>query len=204
MNKISIRNNDKLDIEVVEAFDMLRTNIGLVSPQAKAIVVTSSCAKEGKSLISFQLASNMANNGKRTLLVMADYRKDVSGKSNDVLGMSEALKGMAGLNDTVFKTDIKNMYLMFAGSNVTGIEDLIKGVSFDKMLEVLKKKFDFVIFDTAPVLEGAATSLICSKSDGTVLIAEQEKTRYDVIFQAKEQIELSGSKVLGVVLNNPV
>lgn len=203
MNKISIRNNEQLDNNVVEAFDMLRTNIEFAGDKAKVIVITSACTKEGKSFIAFELANNMAENGKRVLLVMADFRKGVKGKTNDVEGMSEVLRGVKGLNDTVYKTDVKNMYMMFSGENVDEIQTVLDSAIFSKMIEVLKKKFDYVLFDTAPVLDSNITSLICSKSDGAIICIEQEKTRYDVVFQAKEQIELTGCNVLGVVLNNP-
>lgn len=204
MNKINIKNNEELEENVIEAFDMLRNNIEFADANARVIVMTSACTKEGKSLIAFQLANNMAGNGKRVLLIMADYRKNVTGKSKDVAGMSEAIRGIAGLNDTVFKTDVGNLYLMFSGESTGKDEELIRSDAFDRMLSVMKRKFDYIIFDTAPVLDGPITSLLCSKCDGTVLIMEQEKTGYDVAFRAKEQIELSGSRILGVVLNNPI
>lgn len=204
MNKISIKNRERLDSHVVEAFDMLRTNIEFAGNNVKTLVVTSACAKEGKSLIAFQLAGNLADNDKRTLLVMCDYRKGVSGKSSNVIGITETLTGKAGLNDSVYKTDIQNLYMMFSGENIANADQLVSSSAFEKMVAVLKKKFDYVIFDTEPVLDSNITSILCSKCDGTILIMEQEKTRQDVVFAAKEQIELAGGNILGAVLNNPV
>ena len=75
----------------------------------------------------------------------------------------------------------------------------------DEMLKSIHKvanKFDYILFDTAPVLDGVTTSLITKRCDGVVLVMAKEKTAYDVGLSAKEQIELAGGKILGVVLNN--
>ena len=202
MKKIKIRNNEELEDKVIKSFDLLRTNIEFADSSAKTLVVTSAGNKEGKSLISFQLACNMASNGKKVLLVMADLRKGVSGPGKDVAGMLDAVAGKAGLNDSVYKTDMQNLFIMFSGSSDLPAEKIIKSDAFASMINIFKNKFDYILFDTAPVLDGTTTSLITNKCDGVVLVMGKNKTAYDVGLAAKEQIELAGGKILGVVLNN--
>jgi capsular exopolysaccharide synthesis family protein len=202
MKKIKIRNNEELEDKVVKSFDMLRTNIEFADSNAKTIVITSAGDREGKSLISFQLACNMATNGKKVLLIMADLRKGVSGQGKDVAGMLDAVSGKAGLNDSVYKTDMNNLFIMFSGSADLPAEKIIKSEAFNSMINIFKNKFDYILFDTAPVLDGVTTSLITKRCDGVVLVMAKEKTAYDVGLSAKEQIELAGGKILGVVLNN--
>lgn len=205
MNKIKIRNNGELEDKVNDAFDMLRVNMEFADADAKTIVITSPSDKEGKSLISFQLACNMAENDKRVLLIMADFRKSIAGnnKQKTVLGMSEAVLGKAGLNDTVFMTDIPNLFIMFAGKQTEDMDKLVSSPSFEKMLKIFKNKFDYILFDSASVINNVTTSLICSKCDGTILIIEQGETSYEKAFRAKEQIELTGCKIIGTVINAP-
>lgn len=202
MNKIKIRNNGELDYDVIEAFDKLRVNISFADKGAKSIAVTSASDKEGKSLISFQLACNMAANDKRVLLIMADFRKGIRGESKDVLGLTDALSGKAGLNDAVFKTDTHNLYIMFAGKEPQEAVNLLEGQTFDNMMDVFKNKFDYIITDTSSVNNSAETSLICSKCDGTILVVEKGETSYEKAYAAKQQIELAGGQILGTVINN--
>jgi Mrp family chromosome partitioning ATPase len=69
------------------------------------------------------------------------------------------------------------------------------------IVDELKAAFDFVIFDSAPILPYSDTSVLVSKLDGAILIVKAEQTRWEVAQKAKEELEKSGAHILGAILN---
>jgi len=72
---------------------------------------------------------------------------------------------------------------------------------FDAFLQFTREKFDYTILDSAPITGFSEPQAICSKMDGVLLVVEAGKTRREVAFRAKKELEQAGAKVLGVVLN---
>lgn len=101
-----------------EAYKTLRTNIEFSGSDNKAIVLTSSTPNEGKSTVSLGLAVALAESGKNVLLIDADLRKSVlMGRyrvSGVVKGLSHFLSGQAEIEDTICKTQIGHLHMIFA------------------------------------------------------------------------------------------
>ena len=104
---------------VREAFNTLRANILFSGKDVKVIVVTSCFAHEGKTSVSFDLCVNLAEAGKRVLLLDADLRKSVMvsryTKERGVYGLSQVLSGQVSAKEAVYATNVPNMHVMFAG-----------------------------------------------------------------------------------------
>ena len=196
---------EPLPFRVREAINVLRGNIQMSGYQLKAIAVTSALKHEGKSSTAFRLAKSLANLNKKTLYLDCDIRNsttltryDVQGKT---VGLSEFLCGRAGIHDVIYKTDDEYMDVLFAGAVAPNPSELFSGSLFQKLLEYLKLKYEYVIVDTPPVNPVIDGVLIARQCDGTILVVEGGVTERAQVIHAKQQLEYANVKILGVVLN---
>ena len=102
-----------------EAFNTLRANILFSGKNVKVIIVTSCFAHEGKSSVSFDLCRNLAESGKKVLLVDADLRKSVMvsryTKERGVYGLSQILSGQVDAASAVYHTNVEGLDIVFSG-----------------------------------------------------------------------------------------
>ncbi len=188
-----------------EAFNTLRANILFSGKDVKVIIVTSCFAHEGKTSVSFDLCRNLAESGKKVLLVDADLRKSAMvsryTKERGVYGLSQILSGQVDAASAVYNTNIEGMHVVFAGPYPPNPTELAGSAAFKEFIEEERAKYDYVIIDAPPlglVIDAAVMSGVC---DGAVLVVNVGHVKYRLAQNVKGQIEKSGCKVLGVVLN---
>lgn len=205
MEKIEVSRFVSKEFQTAEALKTLRTNLMFSGEEVRAIGMTSFSASEGKSSISFQLAASLAQTGKRVLLLDADLRKSVlqsrlkvRGRIN---GLSHYLTGMANVNETLNGTDVPGLYIMFAGTRVPNAAELLGGNRFKKLIPALKEAFDYVIVDAAPLGQVIDCAVMAPELDGTLIVVDTTHNSYKLERRIQSQLEKSGGKILGVVLN---
>ena len=188
-----------------EAFKTLRTNLLFSGKDVKVITVTSCTANEGKSSLCIELAKNMAQVDKKVLLLDADLRKSVVvskyTEATGVSGLSEYLSGQKTLDDVLYATQYEGFDIIFAGQYPPNPVDLLSSDALKELIRYGREHYDYVLIDTAPlglVIDAAVTS---SLSDGALLVIGENSISYRFAQMVKEQIEKSGCRVLGVVLN---
>ena len=205
MEQVAISRFITKKFQVSEAMKTLRTNLMFSGPQYKVIGLTSFSAAEGKSTVALQLAASLAQTGKRVLLVDADLRKSVLVNRlrihSKVLGLSHYLSGQAKKSELINETDVPGLYLMFAGTRVTNAAELLGSEEFGKMTGELKKVFDYVIVDAAPVGQVIDCAVMAPALDGILLVIDTTHNSYKLERRIKQQLEMAGAKILGVVLN---
>ena len=205
MEKIAVSRFVTKEFQAAEALKTLRTNLLFSGANIRAVALTSYSASEGKSTIAFQLAASMAQTGKRVLLVDADLRKSVMASRlrvrGRVDGLSHFLSGMSNANELICETDIPGMYMMFAGARVPNAAELLGNESFVKLIPALKETFDYVIVDAAPLGQVIDAAVIAPVMDGMVMVVDVTHNSYKLERRMKQQLEKSGAKILGVVLN---
>ena len=193
------------DYRASEAMKTLRTNLIFSGPSVRVIGLTSYGAAEGKSTISFQLAVSFAQAGKRVLLVDADLRRSVMANRLQVKskpeGLSHYLTGQANVSDLLCETDMPGMYIMFAGTRVPNSTELLGSENFAKLIPALKEAFDYVIVDTAPLGQVIDCAVMAPYLDGVAMVIDSTNNSYKLERKIKHQIEKSGGKVLGAILN---
>jgi capsular exopolysaccharide synthesis family protein len=193
------------DFRASEAMKTLRTNLIFSGPSVRVIGLTSYGAAEGKSTISFQLAVSFAQAGKRVLLVDADLRRSVMANRLQVKskpeGLSHYLTGQANVSDLLCETDMPGMYIMFAGTRVPNSTELLGSENFAKLIPALKDAFDYVIVDTAPLGQVIDCAVMAPYLDGVAMVIDSTNNSYKLERKIKHQIEKSGGKVLGAILN---
>ena len=197
----------KLDLakKAEEYYNALRTNIQLSGNNLQVISITSVKPGEGKSTTSTNIAWAFARAGYKTLLVDADVRNSVmSGvfKSREkITGLTEFLSGTTDLSHGLCDTNVENLFVVQAGSISPNPTALLQSENFSTMIDTLRKYFDYIIVDTAPIGIVIDAAIITQKCDASVLVtAVGEANRKDVQ-KAKGQLEQTNKPFLGVVLN---
>ena len=188
-----------------EYYNALCTNIQLSGDKLKVISVTSVNPGEGKSTTSINIAWSFARAGYKTLLIDGDIRNSVmSGvfKSREkITGLTEFLSGTTDLSHGLCDTNIENLFVVQSGSVSPNPTALLQSKNFNDMIETLRKYFDYIIVDTAPIGIVIDAAIIVQKCDASILVAEAGVAKRRVVQKAKSQLEHTGKQFLGVVLN---
>lgn len=205
--KVLLKSEIKDDYNYREAIKTLRTNIQFCGSNIRVVMFTSSLPDEGKSNIAFSLAESMAQIGHKTLLIDADIRKSVlltrfqKAGRGEVSGLSQYLSGQKLLRDVIYETSISDLDIIFAGPYSPNPTELLEENLFAIMFEVLRSSYDFIIIDTPPMAELIDGAIIAKHCDGAVMVIESGAISYRLEQKVKRQLETSGCRVLGSVLN---
>lgn len=193
------------EFQTAEAVKTLRTNLLFSSDSVKAVTLTSFSASEGKSSISFQLAASLAQTGRRVLLLDTDLRKSVLASRlhvrSKVEGLTHYLSGMANVGDLLYETDLPGFYIMFAGARIPNSAEALGSTRFKKLIPALKDTFDYIIVDAAPLGQVIDCAVTAPELDGVLIVIDATRNSYKLERRIKTQLEKSGAKILGVVLN---
>ena len=188
-----------------EYYNALCTNIQLSGDKLKVISVTSVNPGEGKSITSINIAWSFARAGYKTLLIDGDIRNSVmSGvfKSREkITGLTEFLSGTTDLSHGLCDTNIENLFVVQSGSVSPNPTALLQSKNFNDMIETLRKYFDYIIVDTAPIGFVIDAAIITQKCDASILVVEAGVAKRREVQKAKSQLEQTGKPFLGVVLN---
>lgn len=188
-----------------EAIKTLRTNIQFAGMDIKTITVTSCYPNEGKSDIAFQLAKEIGNMNKKVLFVDADIRKSSMMNryqvKSRVSGLTQYLSGQVGRNEIFYNTNFPNLDIIFAGPMAPNPSELLEQASFEALMEFERSFYDYVIVDTPPIGNLIDAAVVAKQCDGAILVIESGAVSRRVAEKAKEQLEKSGCRVLGAVLN---
>jgi len=188
-----------------EYYNALCTNIQLSGDKLKVISVTSVSPGEGKSTTSINIAWSFARAGYKTLLIDGDIRNSVmSGvfKSREkITGLTEFLSGTTDLSHGLCDTNIENLFVVQSGSVSPNPTALLQSKNFNDMIETLRKYFDYIIVDTAPIGIVIDAAIITQKCDASILVTAMGEANKRDVQKAKQQLEQTGKPFLGVILN---
>lgn len=194
-----------------ESIRSIRTNLAFSSLDKgiKLIMNTSPESGDGKSFITANLAVAYAQEGKKVLLIDADLRRGrqheifevmnvtSGGYSNLVLNYHENIE----LDKYIFPTFDKNIDLLPTGPTPPNPVELLASENNQELLEKLKKKYDLIIMDCAPII-GLSDSLILARmADIKMITVSVKKTKMENLEKAKKQFEQANIKINGVILN---
>lgn len=183
-----------------ETFRNIRTNLQfMLENDKKVILVTSTVSGEGKSFISANLAISLSLLGKKVVIVGLDIRKPGLNKVFNIprkeVGITQYLANPEkNLMDLVQLSDVsKNLYILPGGTVPPNPTELLARDGLDKAIETLKKNFDYVILDTAPVGMVTDTLLIGRVADLSVYVCRADythKNEYTLINELAENNKL--------------
>lgn len=191
-----------------ESYRMLQTSLRFLSSdrELKAIVVTSSVPREGKSTVSANLAASMAQAGRRVLLVDADMRRSSQHQIWDLpntAGLSNVLVGQVDLR-TAVREGMENLDVLTAGVLPPNPCALLDSKRMTALFETMSDQYDAVIIDTPPLIIAADALILGKLADGVLMVVRPEVANSASIASSKEVIEQSDQNVLGLVVNGVI
>ena len=193
------------DYALREAMKALRTNIEFMGEDKKVLAITSCVRDEGKSFISMNLAMSLADGGKNVLFIDADLRKSVVIGRYNIKGQSEGLSNYlaarVNIESVLVSTNMNRLDMIVAGQIPPNPSELLGTRRFAKMMNILRGHYDYVIVDCPPIGEVIDAAIVARACDGAILVTASGHDSSRFLRDAREQMEKSGSKVLGVVLN---
>ena len=190
-----------------EAYRVLRTNV-LFSKKSEDITtmtVVSGGAGEGKSTTIFNLATIFAQNNNKVLVVDSDLRRPslhkIIGVSN-ANGLTNYLVNDVRLDEVIQTTKLATLDFLPSGKLPSSSLGILNSPQMKTFVKDVKSRYDFVFFDSPPIMGVSDASILASEVDMALLVIQYRKYPQAMTVRAKQMVEKVGGNLLGVVLNN--
>ena len=201
-----LRSNDDRHL-YAEAFRNVRSSLLFKNWRGKppkTILITSAVPNEGKTTVTSNLAITMALAGARVLLADCDLRRGGVAelfKMPVTPGLSEVLRGKVHWRDAVQETGTRNLDLLARGEVFDQTSEMLLSQVADEMLREMSEEYDYVIFDSAPVLVADDTGSFAPKLDTVLFVVRMSSTMARLTGKALDLLYDRQVKVGGVILN---
>ena len=197
---IAVREND--NNIMAETFRSLRTNLLFImgDPDKKVILVTSTISGEGKTFMASNLAVSLALLGKKVILVGLDIRKP---GLNKIFHLSHKEKGITQYLAAPQSTDLhaliqpsgitSNLDLLLGGPIPPNPTELLARQSLEDTISTLRKEYDYIVLDTAPIGMVTDTLILSRVADASIYVCRADythKTDYQLINELQEHHRL--------------
>jgi tyrosine-protein kinase Etk/Wzc len=201
---LAVKNSDDIAIESLRS---MRTAIhfALSSARNNLITISGPAPEVGKSFISTNLATILAQSDKRVLIMDADLRRGYLHKYFNLdtqPGLTELLNGQQSLETVIRHTEVPGLSVISRGKSPANPSELLSSTQFKALLEQLSEKFDHVIIDTPPVLAVTDGIIISQYTGVNLVIARYAKTQMKELELTLNRFEQAGVKVNGFILND--
>jgi polysaccharide biosynthesis transport protein len=188
-----------------EAFRNLRASVtySRLGEPVKIVAITSSLPGEGKTTTSVCLARSAAQQGLKVILVDCDLRRRSVNRlfgAEPARGLIEVLAGEATLEEVLTTDQVTGARLLPLAKSSMTPKDVFGSAAMDRLLEELRRTYDLVVLDTAPVLPVADTRVLAPKADVVVFLAHWRKTPQHAIEAAFRLLSGTGAHLAGVAL----
>jgi capsular exopolysaccharide synthesis family protein len=190
-----------------EAYRVLRTNLLFSRKDDKlnTVAVVSAGAGEGKSTTVFNLAAVFAQSGQRVIVVDSDLRRPTLHKMLRVtnnIGLTNYLLKQNKLEEVIQTTSLPTLDFMASGKLPSSSLGILSSAQMRDLITELKQHYDFVFFDSPPVMGVSDASILASEVDMTVQVIQYRRYPQPMNIRAKQMIEKVGGNLAGIVLNN--
>lgn len=203
--------DENTPFNVTESFRKLKAGLSVSVPKREkggvSISVTSSYPEDGKTTVSINLAVMFAMSSKaRVVIVDADIRKGrvanyFNGKSAP--GLSEYLSGQVTLEEVIRKSGLnENLDYISCGTHSPKPFEMLESDVMKELDKLLRERYDYVIYDTSPLLLVSDALAIAPLTDGTVIVCRHMRSYVRDLTKTVNTLKFSKVNVLGVVLND--
>ena len=193
---------------VTESCRVIRTNITYSSPdrRIKRLLITSASPQEGKSTAAVNLGIIFAQGDKKVLIVDTDMRRPrihkAFGISSGRPGLTNLIMGESTMDEVIADTGIPGVSVIPCGPIPPQPAELLGARHMEELAAELDARFDWVIFDSPPVVAVTDAVVLSRMVDGVILVVKAGKTTRDLVLKAKRQLTDVGAPILGTVLND--
>lgn len=190
-----------------EAYRVLRTNLLFSRKDEKlnTVAVVSAGAGEGKSTTVFNLAAVFAQGGQRVLIVDSDLRRPTLHKMLHVtnnIGLTNYLLKQNTLEQVIQTSSLPTLDFMASGKLPSSSLGILSSAQMRDLITELKQHYDFIFFDSPPVMGVSDASILASEVDMTLQVIQYRRYPQPMNIRAKQLIEKVGGNLVGIVLNN--
>jgi capsular exopolysaccharide synthesis family protein len=196
-----------MDSPHAEAYRVLRTNLLFSRKDDKlnTVAVVSAGAGEGKSTTVFNLATVFAQSGSRVLMVDSDLRRPTLHKMLQVsngLGLTNYLLKQSTLEEVIQTTNLPTLDFLASGKLPSSSLGILSSAQMRDLITELKRRYDYVFFDSPPIMGVSDASILASEVDMTLQVIQYRRYPQPMNIRAKQLIEKVGGNLVGIVLNN--
>ncbi|WP_151764713.1 polysaccharide biosynthesis tyrosine autokinase [Acinetobacter soli] len=201
---LAIKHGDDVAIESLRS---MRTAIHFALANAKNNIISIAGPEPevGKSFISVNLATILAQSNKRVLLIDADLRRGYLNKYFNAEikpGLSEYLAGEVGLNEITHHSEVAGLDMITRGKSPANPSEALSTPQFIAFLEQIMPLYDHILIDTPPVLAVTDGVVIAQNAGVNLVIARHAKTHMKELELTLSRFEQAGIKVNGFILND--
>lgn len=191
---------------MAEAFRSIRTNLLLSAPadRQRTVLIASAKPEEGRTTVAINLAISIAQNGRRVLLVDANFHRPALQRFFPNMpkdGLSNLLIAQSNLASLVTPTQLPNLDVLGSGPIPPNPTELLAGPQLKQVIAEAMDRYDQIIFDGPPVLLVSDALVLAGMADGILLVCRAKLTSRGVAMRAREQIERVNGRIFGAVLN---
>lgn len=189
-----------------EGIRSMRTGILLsdLTLKRKRVVVTSSVPKEGKTLISCNLAMSLGQSEK-VLLIDCDLRRPsvarALGMPDKLPGLTEYLSGAASLDQCIHHLDVGKIDVLPLGTVPPNPGEVLASQKFHLLIESFSTQYDRIIFDSAPCQAVSDTLLLAQHVDAVIFVARADSTTRNLIRNSVRQLRYARAPLVGAIIN---
>ena len=198
--------NDSPDDSAIEALRSFRTCLRFLMSDSKnnRVMISSASPGVGKSFVSVNLATLLANSGQRVLIVDADMRRSYLHRTfgtKSENGLAEVLSGTISVRQAIRTTKVDNLYFIPRGKVPSNPSELLMGPMFVKMSKQLSEDYDVIFFDTPPILAVTDASLVGQHCGTNMMVARFGICTETEVAAANSRFELNGVATKGIIFN---
>jgi capsular exopolysaccharide synthesis family protein len=204
---VGILLDEGADSPHAEAYRVLRTNILFSRKNEKwnTMTVLSGGAGEGKSTTLFNLATVFAQNGQRVLVVDSDLRRPTLHRAlhvSNTVGITDYLLKQRSMEDIIQKTKVPTLDFIASGKLPSSSMSILGSGQLKETIQELKRRYDFIFFDSPPLLGVSDASILASEMDMVLQVVQYRRYPQAMTLRAKQMILKVGGNLVGIVLNN--
>jgi polysaccharide biosynthesis transport protein len=193
------------NVVLVEPYRMLLKNLQFRnSEELKVLVISSTIAGEGKSIVVSHLAAVSAMLSRRTLIIDADLRRPVQHQLFNLSqssGVTDVICGHQSLMEAVQPTEIDNLSILTSGEIYDRPSQFLESQVMKSLVTEARENFDLVIIDTPPVTACADAATLSKFSDGMMIITRPSFTHKEAMQMAVSDLTHNHLPLLGIVVN---
>ena len=191
---------------IAEQFRQVRTRLqhSASLDTVRSLLVTSTSPGDGKTTVACNLAAGLALNGRRILLVDANFRKPqvhtIFNLPNEN-GFGDVLNSPDLFDDAVRDTEVPNLSVITAGQKPSNPTELLESQLLIDFVERALEEYDHVIFDSGPLLIVSETAALAPRVDGVVTVVRARGNSRGLLQRMRDQLRQLKAEHLGVILN---
>lgn len=189
-----------------EQFRQVRTRLqhAVSLDTTRSLMVTGASPQDGKTTVAANVAAGLALNGRKILLVDANFRRPelhrLFGLPNEK-GFSDVLAGTAAFDELIQASRIPNLSIMCSGSRPANATELLESQLLIDFIERALEEFDHVIFDTGPFPLVSESVALAPRVDGVITVVRSNAESRGLLQRMRDQLKQVKAEHIGVVLN---